>query len=1571
MRLFGPPNVNKLRADGNVKGLIKALGNGGGKNPEQSRIRRLQAAEALGDIGDVRAVEPLIKVLDEPDGELHRGVAMALGRIGDARAVQPLMRALRNPCGLDTRTTLAKALEMIGVPAIESLVDVVKGSDTEPHVRLAAIKTLGEIGHVRAVETLIFAIKYQSEDMVAEVATALGKIGDPRAVKHLLKACKRWRNDEVCAAVIEALAMIGEDAVTPLAHAVTGNDWDMQACAIKALGRIGDPRAVNLLLQAGKRTRRDATCRSIAQALAAMGAPAVESIIGEYQGNESEASNTVVVEALMEIGRPAVNSLIEMLTHEDPHTRHRAVKLLQHFDDSRITEKLVPALQDPFHPVRAAAAEVLGIIGDICVVPSLIASLKDVDHQVNAAASGALVMIGAPAVEPLVRLFLDSGQDDRVRGAAAAAIVKIGDVRAVQPLLAALADPVDTVRLMAVETLGTLGDPLAIESLTAMLSDENKDVRAAAARALEQLGWHPGNGDPGVVYHLAKRDWDACVRMGASAVDALIGALEDPDREVNYGAAQCLGRIGHGRAVKPLFDAIERNRVDFCKVAFEALGAIGVPAVALLMDWLGEKNRKMREAAAQALGKIGDPQALVPLVGALKDPDRRVRDAAAGALDDMQWQPGNDEDAVAYYIVKGHWDDCVRIGAPAVEPLIGVLKDGDYDVRGNVVNALGEIGDPRSVGPLIQLLSPTVLFPEFPRNAFMRTFDDLGIAERRDSAYRDQDKPVRLAIIGALGKIGSPGATGTLVGLLKDPDKAIGKAAVDALDKLDWQADLTSEAAAIHAIVKKDWDRCVRIGAPAVTRLIDLFGEGLVPDGVQKTATVDTLVKIGPPAVDQLIRALQNRNVWVRKGAAETLGTIQDRKAIEPLVELLLDGHVRETAVQALLAFGRPALAPLVRALQAQEPEMRRVAADTLGVLGDPAAADALIKALKDQDKTVQNAAACALRKLGWQPDRLETGAVYHIMHRHWDQCTLIGAAAVVPLIAALGAQEPEVREGAAQALGIIGDPRAVEPLAQALGSNDRSVRRTVLKALAKIDDDRIVHQLVEALKDKDLCSIAVDGLVAIGPSALPLVIAGFRFPERYVRNAVVKVIRQIGAPALGLLKDALKDQEMLIRMGAAEALGALCDPAALGSLIQALKDPEVDVRGNAADALDQLGWQPEQDAAGAIYYMLRRNWASCARIGAPAVEPLIESLQTPNLNVRRMVVETLGKIGDGRAGQPLIQELEEPDFGLQRAVVKALGELGDTRAVEPLIQLLGRDDFDLSKSAAMALGRIGDARAVQPLIDTVVGHPGTLGAAAAEALGNITDAKAMAPFLDCLNEATQDPLVRSAAARALGRIGDLQAVTPLIHSLSDQDTAVREAAAQALDHLGWKPDKTEAGAAYHVVKSNWDLCVRIGAPAVPVLIDALKDLNSRALQALEQLSWRPDRGEAGAAFYAVKEEWDQCVRIGAPAVEPLVRVLEFRNDEAKRNAALALGKIGHARAVGPLVRALRDQSLPVRKTAAEVLVKLYRKGRFNKEIKQSIFQARSMITQEHHDGPISGDCRHHVDYGIGVSFPG
>ena len=93
--------------------MIEALAN-------TSTDVRCAAAEALGKIGDIRAVEPLIGVLQSnsskgasgvrSDDDVRCAAAEALGKIGDIRAVEPLIGVVQSNSREEVRQAAASAL---------------------------------------------------------------------------------------------------------------------------------------------------------------------------------------------------------------------------------------------------------------------------------------------------------------------------------------------------------------------------------------------------------------------------------------------------------------------------------------------------------------------------------------------------------------------------------------------------------------------------------------------------------------------------------------------------------------------------------------------------------------------------------------------------------------------------------------------------------------------------------------------------------------------------------------------------------------------------------------------------------------------------------------------------------------------------------------------------------------------------------------------------------------------------------------------------------------------------------------------------------------------------------------------------------------------------------------------------------------------------------------------------------------------------------------------------------------------------------------------------------------------
>ncbi|ODS40580.1 hypothetical protein BEH94_07890 [Candidatus Altiarchaeales archaeon WOR_SM1_SCG] len=185
--LSGPPNMATLKSNKDVEGLIKALKYKRDSNYYKDEMIRSEAAMALGEIGDTRAVDPLIHALSDKSSDVRLVSVSALGMIGDTRAIEIFIPVLMDrDCDLKLRLRLVWALGMIGEPAVDALIHALENT-SDLDVREGITMVLGAIGDVKAVEPIIHSMEdgWSRE----KAADALVLIGKP-AVKPLTHALR-------------------------------------------------------------------------------------------------------------------------------------------------------------------------------------------------------------------------------------------------------------------------------------------------------------------------------------------------------------------------------------------------------------------------------------------------------------------------------------------------------------------------------------------------------------------------------------------------------------------------------------------------------------------------------------------------------------------------------------------------------------------------------------------------------------------------------------------------------------------------------------------------------------------------------------------------------------------------------------------------------------------------------------------------------------------------------------------------------------------------------------------------------------------------------------------------------------------------------------------------------------------------------------------------------------------------------------------------------------------------------------------------------------------------------------
>lgn len=143
---------------------------------------RVKAAKKLGELEDLKAVDPLIKALNDGDSDVRKTAANALGKIGDAKAIEPLINRLYDEESEVSKAAL-HALVNIGIPSIEPLARLLRTATGQ--IKILAATGLGSIGSSRAIDPLIAASRDSEPKVRKAVVIALSKIKDSRAVEAI------------------------------------------------------------------------------------------------------------------------------------------------------------------------------------------------------------------------------------------------------------------------------------------------------------------------------------------------------------------------------------------------------------------------------------------------------------------------------------------------------------------------------------------------------------------------------------------------------------------------------------------------------------------------------------------------------------------------------------------------------------------------------------------------------------------------------------------------------------------------------------------------------------------------------------------------------------------------------------------------------------------------------------------------------------------------------------------------------------------------------------------------------------------------------------------------------------------------------------------------------------------------------------------------------------------------------------------------------------------------------------------------------------------------------------------
>lgn len=573
-------------------------------------------------------------------------------------------------------------------------------------------------------------------------------------------------------------------------------------------------------------------------------------------------------------------------------------------------------------------------------------------------------------------------------------------------------------------------------------------------------------------------------------------------------------------------------------------------------------------------------------------------------------------------------------------------------------------------------------------------------------------------------------------------------------------------------------ERLGRLAVPCLSRHVS------DADHDVRKFVIDILGSIGDSTpVPLLISSLDDADPNVSAAAAENLGKIGDPRGVSPLVEALgkKDTWLSFTILEALGKIGKPLPMAIISPL-VETNLLKKAVFDCLGAVGDGEAVPLLVEGLKERVRNAREAAVLAVVKV---MDRLDTGARQELDLRLRE---LAGSPFIDGLLASFETAERSLREALVVLFGLIGDERSVGPLLQgcrddrlrrqciqaflhmgergasflirefarageeercfiayvcgelrikgsgailAEGMRDGSpmLRRTAALACGKTGLTELIDVVASLLNDSEseVREGAIDALARLATEDAEPVLAIARklavddHPDRR-RDAVILCGALREADRLALL---MKDDDMLVRRHAVNALAGLRLPETAGHFVKALMDEEPDVRIAAAGALGELGVEESLD-------------------------PLLLTLGDEDPWVKCTVLKSLGKIGGERALSAVMATMEGADGLIMISALEALASIGGDGAMAQVRRTLDNPDEDVVKAAIEILAddetslvECGEKILIHPHWDVRSTYVRTL----AERLG-----EQAVPYLQKALEIESDDLVKGQILDIMGR---------------------------------------------------------------------------------------------------------------------------------------------------------------------------------------------------------------------------
>lgn len=1079
-------------------------------------------------------------------------------RLHPSEATDAVLRALADMLADARRATMAadgftgglpsspsgearKALERIGVPAVEPLLSAMSSSDAGQRERAAL--ALGRIRDFRALPRLVQALADPSRQVSLAASDSLVALGT-----GVLVAVRAHLERSDPSTADRALWVLGElrdaESVPLLLRYVAVDNERARVAAGAALSRLG-PQAVQRLLEAWSEANESERIR-ILHALDRMNVPeARDQVIQTALADRSPALRAAALTCVPAWKDP-VGPLLMMCAQRDGSPDIR--------DQARAAYKLygAPAAQalagylDNDSPVVWQAASIALASMSPDAAPVLFATLRDAKRSRVLKRRTAWVLVHMDNVqapyEDNLRLWITI-EDWH--------LMNIFSQGIPTPILEALASDHPGHRMGALTTLGLLKPAGAETHLFKALDDEDPDVVAtaqhglagygfihaaqlenavqrgslrasrAAARTLAEIEYRPRSQAMGVEYHASRNAVESLMEMGGLVPTHLERRLEKSTLPVEtvrlaFDLARVLpvivpderfasenvvvrsAFVGSNRAVRlAAMKELEKrpglllalaldNEPEISRAAQDALVAMPGNTGELLMACLRSGETRLIELGLHVLGRV-DPSHLPAYDSLMGTSDGKLRKLMAAFFAARNHRPADAVQRIAMHVENRDWKKALEEGNTAIPALRQFVLTGERDELAPLLSALAASGNTVFINLLVDVfLVRDERTAELAWPYIAQTADTLQPHLRAMLEEGGLLPAVEAALLmkrlGTQPKPDDP-AYHLYLGAsgsrreMEDRRDEVAKTFLGELRRPEADRRLRGAIWLMHLQREPEREQLFSMES-LVQGYIERLDSGDAQEMIKAAVMLSQLGTNAAPALPALIRALSNN---------QKMG-------------------LRVVSTDAYFSFSSPAEA----------------AAGTLGVIGD--------------------AAVLPLLAL-WRDTNTPSDVRFNVGR----------AIAVLP----------DTRLAEAQTILIDRDPRIdvkVEAIRSYARANPAKAALPLLRAASRVQDQLLVSAVMRALGD-------------LGPPAAPQLALALYDPDSTVQEYALSVLADLRDPkSFDAIMRVARGPFAAVRSQAARALGRLGDLRAVDTLLDLLSDRTTLVRWSAAEALAQMG---------------------------------------------------------------------------------------------------------------------------------------------------------------------------------------------------------------------------------------------------------------------------------------------------------------------------------------------------------------------------------------------------------------